>query len=72
LKSKEGFLRALLTGNGHPGPVCKIAKVAKLERVYSFRVQSGKITVCNMIRLKASDQRRPPISSSKIFLKESL
>ena len=54
-----------------PVPVWKIC-LAKLERVSSFRVQSGKMTVWDMIRLKVSDQRRPTISSSKIFLKESL
>ena len=35
--------------------------------IYSFRVQYGKIAVWDMIRLKVSDQRRPPLSSSKIF-----
>ena len=28
LRSSEGFLRAVLTGHGHPGPFLKIDKMA--------------------------------------------
>ena len=44
LKSCEGFLRAALSGHGHPGPSWKIAKMALFDPCMEFEIFLGQMT----------------------------
>jgi hypothetical protein len=43
-RSTEGFLRAALTGHGHPGPLLKIAKMALFNPFMKFEIFLGQMS----------------------------
>ena len=43
-RSTEGFLRAALTGHGHPGPLWKIAKMALFNPCMEFQIFLGQMS----------------------------
>ena len=49
LKSTEGFLRAALTVQGHPGPVWKIAKLALFDPCMEFENFLGQMTLFEVL-----------------------
>ena len=48
-KSTEGFLRAALTGHGHPGPLWKIAKMALFNPCMEFEKILGQMSFFNAL-----------------------
>ena len=49
MKSCEGFLWAALAVPGHPGPVCKIAKMALSDPCMEFEFFLGQITSFDLL-----------------------
>ena len=62
LKSCEGFLRAALSGHGHPGPSWKIAKMALFNPCMEFEIFLGQVTSFDFI------QNRSQVSSIFVYL----
>ena len=48
-RSSEGFLRAALTGHGHPGPHWKIAKMALFNPSMEFEKILGQMSAFNVL-----------------------
>ena len=53
-RSTEGFLRAALTGHGHPGPLWKIAKMALFDPCMEFENWLGQMTSFQVLCLTIS------------------
>ena len=49
-RSTEGFLRAALTGHGHPGPLWKIAKMAFFNPCMEFQIFLGQMSSFDALR----------------------
>ena len=53
-RSTKGFLRAALTGHGHPGPLWKIAKMALFNPCMELEIFLGQMSPFNALHCESA------------------